>query len=196
MKITLEWLKEVNACDKGVDWFKNKKLSDDIEILNALIADDKLDWINWVICRIFNREQKIRYGIYAAEQVLDIFEKKYPKDDRPRNAIEFARKCITDKSSVAAGAAEAATWAAKDAAKAAAWAAWSAKDAAWAAAWAARDAAWAAAGAADAAAKNAAGAAEAAAEAAAGDVAGAVAKTKMQLKILEYGISLLKETKP
>ncbi len=73
----------------------------------------------------------------CAEHVLPVFEKKYPKDDRPRKAIQAARDFvngkITDKQMAAAGAA---AWnAARDAAGDAFW------DAAGAAAWAAaRDA--------------------------------------------------------
>jgi len=117
--------------------------------------------------------------VYAAEQVIDIYEKKYPNDKRPRNAIEAAKKCIGLKGAAArdaAGAAEVAAWAAE----VAAWAAWAAGDAAgdaaWAA-WAAGDAAGDAAGAAG----DAAGAARAAAE------------KEMKIKILNYGLTLLKD---
>jgi len=99
--------------------------------------------------------------------VLPIYEKAYPDDNRPRKAIEIARRFANGeatKNELAAAraaawaAAGAAAWAAAraaawDAAEAAAWAA--AWDAAGAAAWAAAGAAaWAAAG---AAAWNAAG---------------------------------------
>ena len=90
----------------------------------------------------------------CAERALPIFEKERPDDDRPRKAIEAARKFVAgeiDKQELDA---------ARDAARAAARAA--ARDAgaaAWAAAWAAAagEAAWAAAG---EAARAAAGAAE------------------------------------
>jgi len=135
-----------------------------------------------------------------AEAVLPIFEKIYPKDDRPRKAIraarDYANGMITEQECAAAwdaalDAACAAAWAAAgdaalDAARAAAGDA--ARDAAWAAARAAAgDAAWAAAGdaardaavAAGDAARDAAvaawAAARAAAWAAAGDAAWAAA---------------------
>jgi hypothetical protein len=87
----------------------------------------------------------------AIETVLPIFEREYPNDKRPRNAIETARRYAngeaTDEELAAArDAVWAAAWAAAwDAARAAARdAAWAAaRDAAWAAARdAARDAAW------------------------------------------------------
>ena len=73
------------------------------------------------------------FACWSAEQVLDIYEKKYPEDDRPRQAIEAKRKWlkgeITDKKlKAAADAAWAAAWAASAAA-------WAARDAAGDAAW-------------------------------------------------------------
>ena len=94
----------------------------------------------------------------CAEHVLPIWEKSYPKDDRPAKAIEAARRFARGEIDAAAGdAARAAAWAAQDAAGdaagAAAASAGAAGDAARAAARAAaeeaRDAAWAAAGAAE-----------------------------------------------
>jgi hypothetical protein len=72
----------------------------------------------------------------CAEHVLPLFEAKYPKDKRPREAIEVARRFANGEATREELAA------ARDAARDAAWAA--AWDAAWAAA-AARDAAFIAA---------------------------------------------------
>jgi hypothetical protein len=101
-----------------------------------------------------------------AEDVLPIFEAKYPKDQRPRKAIEAARKLGSSADAAYAAAdaaAAAAAYAAADAAYAAAAAA-AAADAAYAAAYAAADAAYAAADAAYAAAAAAYAAADAAAD--------------------------------
>ena len=117
-------------------------------------------------------EQDLRlFAADCAEHVLPIWEKQYPKDDRPARAIEAARRFARGEIDAAARAAAAdAAWtaAAGDAAADAAWtAAWTAAgDAAGAAAW---TAAWAAA--ADAAADAAWNAARAAAGAAAADAA-------------------------
>ena len=49
----------------------------------------------------------VKYAVFAAEQVIDLFEQKYPDDKRPREAIEAAKKCIDDpseKNKVAAAA--------------------------------------------------------------------------------------------
>jgi len=81
-----------------------------------------------------------------AERVLPIFEKAYPDDDRPRNAIAVSRRFANgDASKEELAAAKNDAWAVTGAAaEAAAWAA--AKNDAWAVAWAAAEAAaWAAA---------------------------------------------------
>jgi hypothetical protein len=188
MKITLDWLKEKSACTEGYKWSVKhlEKYPDGqewIEFVQALINDKKLDWANWVVVRIMTYKQYVSYAVFAAEQVLGIFEKKYPNDDRPRKAIEAAKKCIdnpskrnkaaADADAAAADADAAAAYAAADAA------AYAAADDAYAAAYAAANAA------ADA---DAAAAAAAAADAAAYDV-----RNKMKQKILNYGIGLLRE---
>jgi len=146
-----------------------------------IVCDDKIVFAQarlLSVCENWNERTERLFAADCAERVLPIWEKKYPGDLRPRQAIEaarlFADEKITPKKLAAARAA------ARDAARAAAGDA--AGDAAWAAAWAAaRAAAWDAAwDAARAAARAAAGdaawdAARAAARAAAWDAAGAAA---------------------
>ena len=45
-----------------------------------------------------SKEQHVQYDVYSAELVLPLFEKEYPDDDRPRLAIEAAKKCLVDPS--------------------------------------------------------------------------------------------------
>ena len=145
------WLEKRDACKEGVVWFENQKERNGIEVVEKLIKEKKLDWANWLIVRLMKYKQYISYVVYAAEQVIGIYEKKYPNDKRPRQAIEAAKKCIKSPTKKNKAAAYAAAAAAADAAYAAA------DDAA--AAYAAADAA---------------------------------AKQQMELKILEYGIKLLR----
>ena len=162
MKITKEFLHEHSACADGLKFVTKNNLIDleDIDFINKLIEHDKLDWANWLIVRVMERKQCLAYAIFAAEQVLSIFEKKYPDDLRPRKAIEAAKKVL-----------ESDTQENRDVAYAAY--------------------AYAAAYAADAAADAAAYADDAAADAA--YAADAAAYAQMKIKILQYGISLLKE---
>ena len=54
MKITEKWLNEKSACAEGVKWFLKQKVTDGIEVVEALIAEDKLGWANWLIVRIMS----------------------------------------------------------------------------------------------------------------------------------------------
>ena len=173
-EITNDFLTDTGACDDGIAWWRKEQNHETFTILNRLIETHNLNWANWLIVRVMERKQKNKYAVFAAQQVLDIYEKKYPDDLRPRKAIDAALKCIgndTEENRNASGAAAGA--AAESAADAAAGAA---ADAAYAAAYAA----YAAAG---AAAYAAAYAAYAAADAAA---------YALKIKVLNYGIELLK----
>jgi len=201
MIITTDWLKEQDACSGGMDWFSMQSETDGRAVMESLISAGKLEWANWLIARMLDHTDRIRYAVFAAEQVLDIFEKQYPGDKRPRLAIEAARMVIkndvpkTRDAALAAGNAAGASGATGDAG--------ATEDAAWAAAWAAgaagaAGAAWAAAGAAGAA--GAAWAAWATRVAVPSWATGAAARaTKaaratevpVEIKIIRYGISLL-----
>lgn len=115
-RINQKWIKEWEPCKEAIGWWDGKE-TNPIIILNKLINERKYDWANWFIVRVMEREDYIRYAVYATEQVLDIFEKEYPNDNRPRQAIEAAKRCINDKSAArAAWAAAEAAWAAARAA--------------------------------------------------------------------------------
>jgi len=123
MKITKEFLKEKNACMGACEYgLKNNLIGlEAIEILERLIEAEKLDWANWLITRCMTHEQQIRYAIFAAEQVIEIYEKKHPNDDRPRKAIKAAKEYLKNPNeetkSAAYAAAHAAAYAAADAGK-------------------------------------------------------------------------------
>jgi hypothetical protein len=161
---TLNAIRKHQPCAYG--WAKllaaiGKKKADNepINLLTILESNGVQDML-WVLQCVKHPDLERVARLMAcdfAEAVLSIFEKKYPDDKRPSNAIKTARRYAngkaTDEELVAAraaagAAARAAAWAAAGAAagaaaRAAAWAA--AGAAAGAAAWAA---AWAAAGAA------------------------------------------------
>jgi hypothetical protein len=123
----------------------------EVEVCGKHLAqDDKQCWSEMRVVRAWGwtKEDSVSLAIYAAELVIGIYEKEYPDDKRPRQAIEAAKAWLkdpTEKNRAAARAASAAARAAR-AASAAAWAAASAaRAAASAASAAARDAASAAA---------------------------------------------------
>ena len=175
MKITKEWLKEQNACSLGYDWFVKQSATDHDAVIAALMNINRFDWANWLIVRLMDKAQKVKYACHAARLVLPIYEEYKPGDDRPRKAIEAAESGDAARAATAANAAADAANAAYDAATAAYDAAAAAYDAASAAAYAAY--AYAAAAAYDAA----------TAAAYAYDAA-----TETKTKIINYVLSLIK----
>ena len=171
--ISLEWLQSKGACKESLEAWHQETDHDTFATLRRLVVKNP-EWGNWLICRIMNKNQSVQYAIFAAEQVIDIYEGKYPDDKRPRNAIEAAKAYLQNPSKKT-----------KDyacAAYAAAYTAAYTTYAAYAAAYAASaTAATAAAAAAYAAAYTAAAVA----------VADADERRKMKAKILKYGIGLL-----
>ena len=198
--IDIEFLKDRDACKGGIKYFE-EEIKEPItarELIEKLLAADdggKIWWANWLLVRLFGREQAIAYSVFAAEQVLPIFEQEYPNDKRPRKAIEAAKKVALNDTEenrkIAARAAYVADYAAANeaanAANAAAYAAANAANATYAADYAA-NAAYAANAVANTAAANTAAANTAADVAYA---AAATAKKEMLLKIINYGIVLL-----
>jgi len=178
MKITKDWLFEKAACKDGIKWFVSQKETDSINVLQKLIEQKHLDWANWLIVRTMDRTQRLKYSVFAAEQVIDIFENKYPLDKRPRLAIEATKKVLEEDTKENRSAAYAAAYVTADTAYTD-YAVASAANAAADAVYAAADAA------------SAADAAYAAASAAA-DAVYAASKIEMQLKILNYGLELLR----
>jgi hypothetical protein len=185
MKITKEWLKGKWACKEGFDWWKKHAEANVKKLALRLVKENHFDWANWMLTRIFDKTQNIKYAIFAAEQVIGIYEKDYPKDDRPRKAIEAAKDYLKKSN---ANAANAAAYAAANAA---------ANAAAYAAANAAKAAAKAAANAAKAAyaanAANAAAYAAYAADAAAYAAYAAKAAAEIKQETIDYGLSLIEE---
>ena len=99
MKVTVSFLEDQNACNSGIAKFeaifrKQAELKDIIQY--GIKSKDKSNLLdcNWLIVRKMTHKQKIQYAIYAAEQVIKIYEKKYPNDDRPRKAIEAAKQIL------------------------------------------------------------------------------------------------------
>ena len=131
--ITIVRLKKLNACKEAVNWVSSQKNKEIEPLFDTFLAEEKpLGWGNWLIARLLPKTDKIRYAIYAASKVLEIYEKKYPNDKRPREAIKAAKRYLkspTKKNKAAAGAGAAAAGAAA-ASYAASYASYAAADAA------------------------------------------------------------------
>ena len=93
-KITLNWLKKHKACCSLDDMQKAAKLGTVEKICDCLMSKNRFLDANWLITRSNTKAQNQKYAIFAAKQVLLIFEKKYPDDKRPCLAIEAAEKYL------------------------------------------------------------------------------------------------------
>ena len=128
MNITKEKLKELHACTDGYDYWIKTNEPDLSKFCRHCLTDDHFNYANWLIVRCMTRPQYLRYAIYSAMQVIDIYEAKYPDDKRPRAAINAAKKVLkNDTPENRAAAYRAAVSAAYSVA------AWAAYSAAWAA---------------------------------------------------------------
>ena len=91
MNISLDVLKKYGVCNSGIECFKYLKTTTVHETINKCMdlsddvvlrwTDDKLDkyrWCNWLLSRILPKDEKIKYAIYSARLVIDIFEKNIP----------------------------------------------------------------------------------------------------------------------
>jgi len=175
MRITKDEIKKLKPCTDAYKWYlENEAANEDLPSLLLKTNTKNPSWSRWLFTRLMNVKQRGMLAVFAAEQALPIFEKKYPEDNRPRKAIEAAKAVIENDTVGTRAAADAAAYAA-----------------AYAAADAAADAAAAAYAAADAAAASAAAAyaADAAAYAAAADAADA--RTKMQITIITEAVRIL-----
>jgi len=182
MKITKEQIKKLKPCPDGYQWFLDYGSPD---LTKTLLDVNKVkpEWAAWLYAKLMSGKQRKQFAIYAAEQVLHIFETEYPNDDRPRKAIAAAKRVLKSNTKANREAAYDAAYDARDAGTAAAA---GASDAA-------RDAAYAGAGAAGAAGAYGAYTDAAAGDAAAAyaDAAGAAAGTAMREKLIVKAIDIL-----
>ncbi|MBL8965141.1 MAG: hypothetical protein JNK70_13885 [Phycisphaerae bacterium] len=137
---TLNRIRDCGPCTTG--WRKlldylGKDFDPDAEInLLTLLDSNNVPDLLWTLRATVQDSRKVasRLAIEFAEQVLPIFEQRYPDDLRPRQAIQAARDYLDGKISVEELRAAAYADAAYAAAAYAAYAAYAAADAADAAA--------------------------------------------------------------
>ena len=93
--VTKALLKKIAACDDGTKYAVKSLLGKSYsDAIRQCIADDQLQWANWGIVRVMDGTERVKYAIYAAKQVLKIFEDKYPNDKRPREAINAVERWV------------------------------------------------------------------------------------------------------
>ena len=89
---------------------------------NSIKGNDKQVWSEMKVVKTYNwtKKDSVELAIFSAELVLSNFEKKYPNDKRPREAIEAAKKVLKNDTKnnrdAAWSAARSAAWFAADSA--------------------------------------------------------------------------------
>ena len=174
-----KWVEEKKPCEAGLAFLNTQTDKSAVSVINALVVAKHYDWATWALTNSFTKRQNVVFAIYAAEQVIDIFEKEVPGEERPRASIETAKRWLKGEATeeecrVAADAAYASS-----AYYAAAYAASSASYASYAAA----------SSASSAAASYAYGYASRAASSA--SASASAAASAMREKIVAYGLTLL-----
>lgn len=98
MKMTLEFLNEECVYPECIEFIKENEMIGlkEIDSINKFIEYDKIVWANLLVIKFLNKIDRVKYAVYAAEQVIDIYEKEHPNDKRPRKAIEAAKIYINN----------------------------------------------------------------------------------------------------
>ena len=91
MNITKEYLESKNASLYSIDWFMTRTETDARALMLAAVDDGHSDYARWLMqAMITTKEQAVKIAVFAAEQVIDVFEDKQPDDGSPGKAIEAA----------------------------------------------------------------------------------------------------------
>ena len=110
-ELNLGILRKLGACGDAIEIYEKRQEKDPIKAIELLIDGCeelvgvsnrvRMGWASWFMTRLLSDKDKTRYAIFAAEQVLGIFEKAYPDDKRPLEAIEAAKKYLNGNISAA-----------------------------------------------------------------------------------------------
>jgi hypothetical protein len=96
--VNKQWLRDKKCCMDGFHWImKQEDLRAD-KLIYSMLRYDKLDWCIWVLARVLNKKERIKLAIYAAEDIVDIYSRKYPQDYRPKEALKAAKDVLKDDS--------------------------------------------------------------------------------------------------
>jgi hypothetical protein len=94
MVITEQYLHNLGACQPGIDLWLTKKEADPIRCVDQLVKISKYTYATWLIAHLLTPKNAAKLAIYSAEQALPVFEARCPIDNRPRKAIQAAKKVL------------------------------------------------------------------------------------------------------
>lgn len=98
MTLTVEQLKTLGATAELIKAFEGQAEKDVAAVLRLMLEWEEWGWFEWLITLLMTKPQRLQWAIYCAEKVLPIFEKPFPKDDRPRKAIKAAKNWLKNPS--------------------------------------------------------------------------------------------------
>ena len=98
-----------HASERIVDamYYTSMELLARVEVKgDHLVGEDKQCWSEMRILEVFpwTKEDSVSLVIFAAEQVIGIFERFYPDNARPRKDIELAKNWLKENTKASAGA--------------------------------------------------------------------------------------------
>ena len=69
MQISKEWLESRDACQEGMKFVEEKKLIglEGVEFVRKLMEFEQYEYANWLIVRIMDREQCVKYANFSAD---------------------------------------------------------------------------------------------------------------------------------
>jgi hypothetical protein len=94
MKFTKQKLLALKPCADGLAYAESLKF-DFVRIYDEC---ERGDWLIWLLrkSRNLDKPKAVELAIVCARHVLEIFEKKYPEDKRPRQALKAAEKWLSN----------------------------------------------------------------------------------------------------
>jgi hypothetical protein len=106
MILSIDILKNIGTYNRDLRWFldfsKNGNVEIDVSVvIRELLVQNKQDLANRIIAHLLSNDDKVRYAIFAAREVLRLYEERYPDDLRPRKAIEAAEDYLKTKTLIA-----------------------------------------------------------------------------------------------
>lgn len=96
--ITAGLLRKLGACSEAVYEYEKRNVISTAKILHLLIEEKKGDWFLWLTSRLMEGKQSVRWAVFCARRVIEIFEKEHPNIDGPRKAIRAAEAWLKNPS--------------------------------------------------------------------------------------------------
>ena len=78
MKITIDKLTELKACQTGKNWFM-AKFSEEVEcetLIQACIDDNRVNYASWIIVNLLSCKMCLRYVSFVAEQIFPDYKER------------------------------------------------------------------------------------------------------------------------